>query len=168
MNTISLSGYRWKQVIANQPINKGKWACNLGCDEENHHIHKYCDWCQQRIDFYTPKEHMPLCKYGIGLGQIHPPMDPEALHGNEKGIWWSEPEEVIQSNNRFQALREARKGKRKAIDEEIQRQKEHVAQILAINERHRKELNGEGTSRVPLIEDQEKPRIGKRFRRSSY
>src|ERR1043165_6181527 len=71
MNSIVMSGFRWKQVIANQPIRFGKWECNMGCDEENHHIHRYCDWCEQRIDFYTPIEHKDRCKYGIGLGQIH-------------------------------------------------------------------------------------------------
>ena len=166
MNSIVMSGFRWKQVIANQPIRIGKWAYTAGCDEENHHVHRYCDWCEQRIDFYTPMEHKDHCRYGIGLGQIHPPMDPSVLRGNEQEIWWTEPEEVIQSANRFKALQKARKGKRRAIDKEIQRQKDHVAKILEINECHRKELNEEGTFRIPLIEDQEKPKIGKRFRRA--
>ena len=64
-------------------------------------------------------EHKDHCRYSIGLGQIHPSMDPSVLRGNEQEIWWTEPEEVIQSANRFKALQEARKGKRRAIDKEI-------------------------------------------------
>ena len=165
LDDISNSGFQYKQIIANQPICNGKWECHSGCDEENHHMHKYCTWCQQRFDFFTPREHMPYCKYGIGLGQIHPPMDPSALYGNENGIWWIEPEEVIRSDLHFFELQKARKEKAKVVDEEIARQKQHVQQILEINERHRRELNGQGTSRVPLIESQEKLSNGKRFKR---
>ena len=82
-------------------------------------MHRYCEWCEERINFYTPMKHKDRCKYGVGLGQIHPPMDPSVLKENEQEIWWTEPEEVIQSTNRFRALQEARKGKRKAVEEEI-------------------------------------------------
>ena len=108
---------------------------------------------------------MSYCRHGIGLGQIHPPMDPSALHNNENGIWWIEPEEVIRSDLHFFELQKARKEKAKEVDDEIMQQKQHVQQILEINEQHRRELNGQGTSRIPLIEPQEKPSIGKRFKR---
>src|ERR1043166_5828828 len=62
----------------------GKWACTAGCNEENHHMHRYCEWCKERIDFYTSMEHKDRCKYGIGLGQIHPPMDPSVLRGSRQ------------------------------------------------------------------------------------
>ena len=61
-------------------------------------------------------------------------------------------------------MQKARKEKAKEIDEEIIQQKQHVQEILAINKRHRKELKGQGTSRIPLIESQEKSHTGKRFK----
>ena len=52
-----------------------------------------------------------------------------------------------------------------AENNDYERYQKHIQSILDINKRHRKELNGEGTSRIPLIETEEKPHIGKRFRR---
>src|SRR3989337_2327749 len=63
---------RW--VMANQPLKKGKWKCAEMCDYENHHMHSWCTICQKRIDLEERMNHN--CCFGIGLGQIHPDMDP--------------------------------------------------------------------------------------------
>ena len=49
--------------------------------------------------------------------------------------------------------------------EEYEKHLQHLQAIHNINKRHFNELNGEGTSRIPLIENQEKPHIGKRFKK---
>jgi hypothetical protein len=51
------------------------------------------------------------------------------------------------------------------ITNELERHNQHLESIININQRHNSELNGEGTSRTPLIENQEKPYIGKRFKK---
>jgi hypothetical protein len=63
-------------------------------------------------------------------------------------VFWSEAEVDLQSED----------------DEEIIARDLRV--LREIRQRHVKELNGEGSSRIPLIETQEKPSIGKRFRNS--
>jgi hypothetical protein len=99
------------------------------------------------------------CRYGIGLEQIHPGMDPSALQNQQ---WWNEPQRVIELNQEFLA----RKRQRDAIEnEEKQNHYASMQRILNINIRHLAELNGEGTSRTPIIEEQTKPNTGKRFRR---
>ena len=97
------------------------------------------------------------CKYGIGVGQIHPKMDPNALHNQ---IWWNEPQKVIEQDQEFFSQKRQR-------EESNEKQRHHASQqsIIKINIRHLAELNGEGTSRTPIIEKQTKPNIGKRFKR---
>jgi len=146
-----------KWVIAGRPINDGKWQCDDFCDWENHHLHTWCSSCQIRLDRMDTQNHG--CQYGIGLGQIHPGMDPSALQNQQ---WWNEPQRVIELDQEFFA----RKRQHDAIDaEEKQYHYASMQQILDINNRHLAELNGEGTSRTPIIEEQTKPNIGKRFKR---
>ena len=57
---------RW--VVANQPMKKGRWKCDVYCDTENHHMHSWCTICQRRIDHEEKLNHN--CQFGIGLGQI--------------------------------------------------------------------------------------------------
>jgi len=82
-----------KQVIAGQPILRGGSQCDFSCDTENHHIHTYCKMCQQNLPYGTT---IHRCKFGFGLGQIHPDMDPKFLVNN---LWWKEPHAVIEENN---------------------------------------------------------------------
>jgi hypothetical protein len=65
-------------------------------------------------------------------------------------VFWSEPE---LDNPESESKEESNYTKSLRIMEEI-------------NQRYINELNGEGTSRIPLIESQDKPRIGKRFRKN--
>ena len=51
-----------------------------------------------------------------------------------------------------------------AENNDYERYQKNIQSILDVNERHRNELNREGTSRVLLIETEEKPHIGKRFK----
>jgi hypothetical protein len=135
-----------KWVVANQPMRKGRWKCNDYCDLENHHMHAWCNICQRRIDLEERLNHN--CRFGLGLGQIHPDMDPNHLYNN---VFWEEPlwahDNVPTETN------------------EPQQHQDHLQQIININKRHISELNGEGTSRTPLIENQDKPHTGKRFKR---
>ena len=134
---------RW--VTANQPLKKGKWKCAEMCNYENHHMHSWCTICQKRIDLEERMNHN--CRFGIGLGQIHPDMDPGHLYNN---VFWEEPQWA-----------------QNAIEKEVNKSQpaqDQIQQILNINKRHIAELNGEGTSRIPLIENQDKPHIGKRFK----
>lgn len=135
---------RW--TIANQPTKKGKWQCDDFCDVENHHVHVWCKICQRRIDHEERTNHN--CRFGLGIGQVHPEMNPEHLFND---VFWTEPQ--LANNN---------------IPEKSEEHKEylqHLQEIRNINKRHFNELNGEGTSRTPLIENQEKPYIGKRFKK---
>jgi TolA-binding protein len=135
---------RW--VTANQPLKKGRWKCTERCDYENHHMHSWCTICQKRIDFEERMNHN--CRFGIGLGQIHPDMNPGHLYND---VFWEEP-----------------KWAQSALEEEVNKSQpphDQIQQILNINKRHIAELNGEGTSRTPLVENQDKPYIGKRFKR---
>ena len=129
---------RW--VTANQPIQSGKWKCDQYCDTENHHLHSYCTVCKQQI--YPGMEYNHGCKFGFGLGNIHPDMNPLYLIND---VFWSEPETNLQSED-----------EEDTIDRDLRVLRE-------IKQRHVKEINGEGSSRTPLIESQEKPSIGKRF-----
>ena len=54
------------------------------------------------------------------------------------------------------------------MEEVTRSHKQHLAKIKNINKYHQDELNGYGTIRTPLIESQEKPKIGKRFKRSDF
>lgn len=134
-----------KWVIANQPTKRGRWKCNNYCDTENHHMHTWCKICQRRIDLEERLNHN--CSFGLGRGQIHPEMNPDSLC-NE--VFWTEPQMV-----REQIPSET---------DEYQRYKSSIDAIHNINQRHLNELNGEGTSRTPLIEPQTKQNIGRRFR----
>jgi hypothetical protein len=131
-----------KWVIANQPIAKGRWSCDPHCDTENHHLHSWCTVCLKRIDHEDKLDHN--CKFGFGLGQIHPDMDPQHL---DNTIFWKEPPDVIREEN------------------EQNRHQTHLQTIVDINLNHQKELNGEGTSRTPLINKPTKTIFGKRFKR---
>ena len=138
--------------------------CNDFCDTENHHLHRWCDACEKRIDWEM--DHPPTCKFGIGPGQIHPDMKAEYLIND---VFWTEPAAVVQENEHFflqnnNTVERVPKRSRNE-EEEIERQhREHINEILKINERYQNELNGEGTSRTPLIESQEKLHNEKRFK----
>ena len=94
-------------------------------------------------------------------------------------VFWDEPQAVIDENHSFfsqqqnnnnntveRVNKRGRKEGENIISElEKQRHQDHINKILEITNRHKAELNGEGTSRTPLIEPQEKPQIGKRFKR---
>jgi len=134
---------RW--TIANQPTKRGKWKCDDYCDTENHHVHVWCKICQRRIDREERMNHN--CRFGIGTGQVHPEMNPEHLFND---VFWTEPQ--LANENIPER------------SEEYEKHLQHLQAIHNINKRHFNELNGEGTSRIPLIENQEKPHIGKRFK----
>jgi hypothetical protein len=133
-----------KWVVANQPMKRGKWKCDDYCDVENHHLHSWCTICQRRIDREERLNHN--CRFGIGRGQVHPDMNPDYLYND---VFWQEPflahDSISTETN------------------EHEKYKRDLQTILEINERHKNELNGEGSSRTPLIENQTKPHIGKRF-----
>ena len=135
---------RW--VTANQPIKRGKWKCNDYCDVENHHVHSWCTICLRRINHEERLNHN--CRFGIGRGQIHPDMDPNHLYND---VFW---EESFWAHDNVPTE-----------TDEYKRHQEHLQQITNVNKCHISELNGEGTSRTPIIENQEKPHIGKRFKR---
>ena len=135
---------RW--VTANQPNKGGKWKCTNYCDVENHHVHIWCTICQRRIDHEERLNHN--CRFGLGRGQLHPDMDPNHLYND---VFW---EESFWAHDNVPTE-----------TDEYKRHQEHLQQITNINKRHISELNGEGTSRTPIIENQEKPHIGKRFKR---
>jgi hypothetical protein len=81
-----------KQVIANQPINRGGSRCTENCDIENHHVHTYCRLCRKNL-FYGTTIHD--CIIGFSLGKTRPPMNPKYLINSP---WWNEPEAVRQEN----------------------------------------------------------------------
>ncbi len=84
------------------------------------------------------------CKFGLGIGDIHPDMNPLFLIND---VFWTEPED----NSDHESDQEERVAK-------------DLRTLREIRHRYQNELNGEGTSRIPLIENQDKPHIGKRFR----
>src|SRR5436305_10201755 len=135
---------RW--VTANQPNKGEKWKCTNYCDVENHHVHIWCTICQRRIDHEERLNHN--CHFGLGRGQLHPDMDPNHLYND---VFW---EESFWAHDNIPTE-----------TDEYKRHQEHLQQITNVNKRHISELNGEGTSRTPIIENQEKPQIGKRFKR---
>jgi hypothetical protein len=49
------------------------------------------------------------------------------------------------------------------ITNELERHNQHLESIININQRHNSELNGEGTSRIPLIEPTHSYNNGRRF-----
>ncbi|HVI20899.1 MAG TPA: ribonuclease H family protein, partial [Bacillus sp. (in: firmicutes)] len=128
-----------KWVIANQPIKNGKWECDQHCDTENHHLHSYCTICQKQI--YPGMEYNHGCRFGFGLGNIHPDMNPRYLIND---VFWSEPEFCSDPETEDVVTRD-------------------LKMLEKIRQKHVNELNGEGTSRIPLVEPQEKLKIGKRF-----
>ena len=71
-------------------------------------------------------------------------MDPQHL---DNTIFWTEPPGVVREEN------------------EQSRHQAHLQTIVNINLNHRKELNGEGTSRTPLIVKPTKTISGKCFKR---
>ena len=82
------------------------------------------------------------CKFGFGLGDIHPDMNPLYLIND---VFWSEPETNLQSEDEEDTI---------VRDLRVLRE---------IRQRHVKEINEKGSSRTSLIETQEKPLIRKRF-----
>ena len=80
------------------------------------------------------------CKFGFGLNDIHPDMNPLYLIND---VFWSEPKTNLQSEDE---------------EDTIVRD---IRVLREIRQRHVKEINGEGSSRTPLIKTQEKPLIGK-------
>ena len=98
-------------------------------------------------------------------------------------MFWKEPQVVIDENQFFLQQNYTqttntveRVNKRGHIENEEKQQEQQEQQrrydqnrkILEINERYNAELNEEETSRTPLIEPQEKPQIGKRFKRTRF
>ena len=101
-----------KQVIAGQPIRRGRWKCNFACDTENHHLHSYCTICDRWIISGMEQEHG--CEFGFGIGQIHPDMNPEYLY-NE--IFWSKPEAVIREQDFEDELAKIKRINQQYLDE---------------------------------------------------
>jgi len=120
-----LTESRW--VVANQPTKKGRFRCTPFCDTENHHMHTWCKGCEIRIDHHD--RHEDVCKYGIGQGQIHPDMDPNALIND---IWWTEPPSLQDEST----------------DEDEELYTKYAAALNKIHKRHQDELSGQGTSRT--------------------
>lgn len=85
-----------KWIIAGQSQTRGRMRCMDYCNTDQHHIHKWCHVCAKRIDW--DDNHVPQCKFGIGLGQIKPDMDPNYLINT---IFWNEPQAVVEENNKF-------------------------------------------------------------------
>ncbi len=126
-----------KWVIAGQPIQKGKWKCDNFCDIENHHMHAYCTICNKQI--YSGMEMDHGCKFGFGIGTIHPDMNSLFLVND---VFW---EELQQEEEKW--------------DDQAAKD---IAKIKQINKYYINELNGEETSHIPLVEPLEKS-FGKRF-----
>jgi hypothetical protein len=82
-----------KSVIAGQPITRGGTRCTEYCDIENHHSHTYCTNCKRNLFLNTVKHE---CNWGMGMGEIHPEMNPEFLVNQP---WWTEPFAVLLENN---------------------------------------------------------------------
>jgi hypothetical protein len=131
-------------VTANQPNRRGKWKCTDYCDMENHHVHTWCRICERKIDHEERLNHN--CRFGLGIRKIHPEMDPEYLYND---VFWTEPQLV---RDQIPPPTDTRTKHEQQMDE-----------IRNINQRHLNELNGEGTSRTPIIETSIKS-LGKRFR----
>src|SRR4051794_30064341 len=136
-----------KWVIAGQPLRKSKWKCDDNCDYENHHLHTYCNICQRRIDHQERLNHN--CQFGLGLGQIHPDMNPNYLCNY---VFWDEPGLTPEFN--MEELEEHNHEDRYSQD---------IEEIRKINQRHQSELNGGGTSRIPFEEPLEVNHHGRRF-----
>ena len=133
-------------VIANQPNKRGRWKCTDYCDIENHYVHTWCTICQRRIDHEERLNHN--CRFGLGRGQVHPDMDPAYLCNN---VFWTEPQEI---NDRLPQQTST-----------YQQHERHLNEIRRINTQHLNELNGEGTSRTPLIDNYNHfQNNGRRFR----
>ena len=107
-------------------------------------MHVWCKICQRRIDHEKRMSHN--CQFGLGIGQIHPEMDPNYLFNN---VFWEEPQLEIDNIP--------------TESEEYKEHQQHLQNIRSINKRHLDESKGEGTSRTPLIEEQTKLNLGKRF-----
>ena len=133
---------RW--VTANQPNRREKWKCDDYCDVKNHHLHIWCSICERRIDREDRLNHN--CRFGMGRGQIHPEMNPDYLYND---VFWTE----------LQLVRDLAP---QPTDNHSKYDKQ-MDEIRDINRRHLNELNGEGTSRIPLIETNIKS-LGRRFR----
>src|SRR5688572_32317759 len=98
--------------------------CDSSCNTEDHHIHEWYYACEKRIEW--DRNHASKCKFGIGLGQIHPDMDPNYLVNN---IFWNEPQLIIQENRDFQrqqnfeqmteAMERLNKRNRNGLDKQI-------------------------------------------------
>ena len=71
----------------------------------------------------------------MGRGQIHPEMNPDYLYND---VFWTEPQLV---RDQIPPPTDNCTTHEKQMDE-----------IRDINQRHLNELNGEGTSRTPIIE----------------
>ncbi len=132
---------RW--VTANQPNRRGKWKCDDYCDIENHHLHIWCSICEKRIDHEDRINHD--CRFGMSCGQIHPEMNPDYLYND---VFWTE----------LQLVRDLAP---QPTDNRSKHDKQ-MDEIRDINRRHLNELNGEGTSRIPIIETNIKS-LGRRF-----
>ena len=55
------------------------------CDTFNHHLHTYCKACKRNLANGTV---LHDCIIGIGVGKIHPEMNPAYLINTP---WWEEP-----------------------------------------------------------------------------
>jgi hypothetical protein len=85
------------------------------------------------------------CRFGLGRGQIHPDMDPAYLYND---VFWTEPQTVNDQNPPKLSR--------------IEQYHKHLEEIRQVNTRYLNELNGEGSSRTPIIENYPKNN-GKRF-----
>ena len=100
-------------------------------------MHAYCTICNKQI--YPGMEMDHGCKFGFGIGTIHPDMNLLFLVND---VFWEEPQQ------------EEEKWDDQAAKD--------IAKIKQINKYYINELNGEGTSRIPLVEPLEKS-FGKHF-----
>ena len=92
LNEIYAENISIKQVIANQPIERGGSKCTFECDIENHHIHTYCKNCKRNLQYGL---NIHDCEIGIEFGKIHPDMKSDFLINTP---WWKEPEMLQQHN----------------------------------------------------------------------
>ena len=79
------------------------------------------------------------CHFGLEKGQIHPEMDPAYLYND---VFWTEPQ-IINDHTLPQT----------SIFKQHQK---HLDKIWQVNTRYLNELNGEGSSRIPIVENYSK------------
>jgi hypothetical protein len=148
--------YQEKWLIAGQPHTNGNWKCLNYCDTENHHLYQWCNVCQKRTDLEM--NHLSECKFGFGLGQVRPDMDPNHLV-NE--VFWDEPREVQRRNkNSFRyftyctidycmEMANAMERIKNSPPEEYESDEEFISQSLATKNSQKNRTNGRHFKRFP-------------------